>query len=443
MSTAIRIDVHTFLDDRPISLRQWLVFFLGFLTLAVDGFDMVAMGLIVKPLSVGWGILPEHLGSAMMSGLFGLVIGSLFSGQLADHIGRKSVVICSVLFFGFWNFASAFAWDMNSLIVLRFFTGIGLGAAMPNITTLIAEFAPQRYRTTLVTAIYCGFNVGAALGSSASGPLIEYYGWQSVLISGGIIPMILGVFLIIFLPESIRFLSQNPEKNQKLLVKMINQFIPNLAHVGAQIFSSEEQVSLKGSMTSLFTSKYRYGTLMIWITLFVALFCVYLLSNWLPTLMSDIGFSDRNAANMTAFYQSGGVAGNLLTGMMMGYFGYHRAIIFTILLAALTALVLTFLPASMFLMGSFIFLLGYAVNGISPSCYALSASFYPTQIRATGVGWATGIGRLGAIVGTGGGSLMLAAKWSVHDVFMFIPAVLFIGAIAMTIKYIQSNKVNG
>lgn len=442
MSNTNKVDVHTFLDDSHISLRQWLIIFLGFMVLTVDGFDMVAMGLIVKPLSNQWHIPPKDFGPALMSGLFGLVIGSLLSGPLADRFGRKWIVIGSVFFFGSWNLASAYAWNMNSLVVLRLLTGVGLGAAMPNITTLISEFAPKRYRAALVTAIYCGFNVGAALGSSASGPLIESHGWQSVLIAGGVIPLALILFLIPLLPESMRFLAQNLKKNQQTLITMSNQFIRNLANNDTEFFSSEEKANSKGALGSLFNATYGFGTFMIWITLFVGLFSVYLMSSWLPTLMSNAGFNSKQAANMAALYQAGGVAGNLFAGMVMGHFGYHCSIIFTICLGALIAFILAFIPASIAIMGPFVFVLGYAINGINPSCYALSAHYYPTPIRATGISWATGIGRIGAITGAGVGSLMLAANWSVHHVFMFMPIILVVGAVAIFLKYRHSKRLD-
>ncbi|VFS45958.1 MFS transporter [Budvicia aquatica] len=141
MSSQQRVDVCTFLDDRPVSLRQWLIIFLGFITLSVDGFDVTAMGFIAPALIDDWQVARHDLGPLMMSGLFGLAAGSMISGPLADRFGRKIVIVGSVAFFGLASLISAWAWDLHSLTVLRFITGIGLGAAMPNITTLIAEFA--------------------------------------------------------------------------------------------------------------------------------------------------------------------------------------------------------------------------------------------------------------------------------------------------------------
>lgn len=441
MSSQQRVDVCTFLDDRPVSLRQWLIIFLGFITLSVDGFDVTAMGFIAPALIDDWQVARHDLGPLMMSGLFGLAAGSMISGPLADRFGRKIVIVGSVAFFGLASLISAWAWDLHSLTVLRFITGIGLGAAMPNITTLIAEFAPKRCRSHMSTAIHCGFNTGAALGGLASDYLINFFGWRAVLVAGGILPICLTFILILLLPESARFLAQH-QRYQERPRTMVNGFVAGLADSRTVFFNSEQQINEKSAVKSLFLPAYGFGTLMIWLTLFIGLFSVYLLASWLPLLVRDSGLTISQAVVIGAMFQMGGMVGNFCMGLAMDKWGQHRAIAMTILGGAIGAGVLALNEPSMAVLCPLVLVLGFTINGINPGCYALAAQFYPTRMRATGVSWATGIGRFGAITGAGIGAMMLSANWSFNQVFMFLPIPLLVGVWAVCAKRRHGLRVN-
>ncbi len=445
MNDGKRIDVSTFLDDRKIGFRQWLILILGFITLSVDGFDVTSMGFIAPALIDDWQIARHQLGPIMISSLFGLSFGSMISGPLSDHFGRKKIIICSVAFFGLSSMASAFSWDITSLTVLRFITGLGLGAAMPNITTLVAEYAPKRYRSHMATAIHCGFNTGAALGGLASMELITLFGWRSVLIAGGVLPIVLTLVLLLWLPESVRFLAQWEKKTsyRQKLIRLINQFVPGLADdnsvfVNAELYRGRHQQdpsSKEDTILSLFKQRYRFGTLMIWTTLFIGLFSVYLLSSWLPLMVKDAGLNLTQSILIGAMFQVGGIAGNFCIGLEMDRWGHHKIIVITLCVAAASALMMSLqLPAMMWLICTLVWLLGFCVNGVNPGCYALAAEFYPTCVRATGVCWAMGIGRFGAIAGACAGTIMLAHNWSFTQVFLALPIPLLIGALAIYAK---------
>jgi AAHS family 4-hydroxybenzoate transporter-like MFS transporter len=438
MATSARVDVGTFLDARPIGARQWLVLLLGFLVLVFDGFDTTAMGFIAPALLDDWGVQRQDLGPVMMSGLLGLAAGSLTAGPLADRLGRKLVIVGSVFFFGLWSLASAYATDIVSLSVLRFLTGMGLGASMPNTATLVAEYAPKRRRSQMVTFIYCGFAVGAALGGIGSKVLIEHSGWRSVLVAGGVLPIAFAVLLIPLLPESIRFLAQHPGLKARL-IRAVNKVAPGLAGGDTQFYSSEEQVPGGNSVGALFAPGYRLGTCMIWLTLFMGLLTMYLLSSWLPLISRDAGLSLADAAIIGSLLQVGGVVGNFTVGLKMDRWNPHKVIALTIAGGAVCAVLIALLPPTMAVLCPLILLLGYFVNGVSPGCYALSAQFYPTRMRATGVSWATGIGRLGAISGAGLGALILAANWSFGQVFLFLAVPSLLGVLAQYLKGRQAR----
>ncbi|MCP6002378.1 MFS transporter, partial [Klebsiella pneumoniae] len=170
----------------------------------MDGFDTAIIGFIASDLVQEWGVEKSALGPVMSAALVGLAVGALTAGPLADRIGRKKVLIMSIVVFGGFSLLTAFATSLNQLTLLRFLTGLGLGAAMPNAATLMSEYAPERRRALLVNLMFVGFPMGSSLGGFLSAWMIPHYGWQSVLVLGGVMPLLLAVALIFLLPESVR-----------------------------------------------------------------------------------------------------------------------------------------------------------------------------------------------------------------------------------------------
>jgi AAHS family 4-hydroxybenzoate transporter-like MFS transporter len=186
------LDVQQFIDERRFSPYQWFVLILCFLIVATDGFDTAAIGFVAPSLAQEWHATKAALSPVMSAALVGLAIGAFAAGPLADRIGRKKVLVGSVLVFGALSIACAFAGSVTELAVLRLLTGIGLGAAMPNATTLTSEYAPARKRSFLVNTMFCGFTVGASAGGLVAAALIPQYGWRSVFVAGGLMPIVLG-----------------------------------------------------------------------------------------------------------------------------------------------------------------------------------------------------------------------------------------------------------
>ncbi len=214
------LDVQAFINAQPLSGYQWRVVALCFLIVFLDGLDTAAMGFIAPALSQDWGIDRASLGPVMSAALIGMVFGALGSGPLADRFGRKVVLVFAVFLFGLFSLASAYSSNIDQLLVLRLLTGLGLGAAMPNATTLLSEYTPERLKSLLVTSMFCGFNLGMACGGFVSAKLIPSMGWHSLLMLGGILPLILAVVLMVWLPESARFLvvrNRGAERIRKVL----------------------------------------------------------------------------------------------------------------------------------------------------------------------------------------------------------------------------------
>lgn len=240
MQPTDRVDVQTFLDDHPFSTFQWLVFGLCFVIVLLDGFDTAAIGFIAPSLLKEWGVEKAALGPVLSAALFGLAAGALSSGPLADRLGRKRVLVVSVLVFGLACLGSAFAADLNQLTMLRFVTGVGLGAAMPNAVTLMSEYCPQRRRATMTNAMFCGFPLGAAFGGFLAAWMIPQWGWRSVLELGGATPLLLTVLLLLLLPESVRYMVARRQP-----VERIRGVLSRISQSAARVrdFVLTEQVS--------------------------------------------------------------------------------------------------------------------------------------------------------------------------------------------------------
>jgi AAHS family 4-hydroxybenzoate transporter-like MFS transporter len=420
------VDVQHFIDSERFSPFQWTILVLCFLVVAADGFDTAAVGFIAPSLVQDWGVARAALGPVMSAALVGLGIGALGAGPFADRIGRKTVLVLSVFFFGLWSLAAAHATSIESLMVLRFMTGLGLGAAMPNAVTLMSEYAPARIRAVAVNAMFCGFSCGLAIGGVASAWLIPHFGWQSVLVAGGIGPIALTFVLMLSLPESAQFMVTR-QRGDARIGRVLSRIARGASLEACRFVTAESVAEHRGSaLRVVLSSRFRFGTLMLWLAYFMGLLIYYLLTNWLPTLFKDTGFSGQNAALMTSLFPLGGVLGNLSVGWLMDRFNANRVIACTFVVGALLVMLVGRGVGHQVWLGTLIFLTGTVITSAVTSMSALAASFYPTQGRATGVAWMLGVGRIGGVAGALVGAALMGLGWQFGAVFslLAVPAMI-------------------
>jgi len=386
------------LDDGPIGRQQWLVAVMCGLIVFVDGFDAQAMGYVAPALSAALKIARPVLGPVISSGLVGMMIGALVSGALADRIGRRPVLIGCALVFGVGSLLTATAQSVQMLVLFRALTGLGMGGAMPNAIALTSEYMPKRRRGTSVTTMICGFSLGAAVGGFVAAAIIPRFGWQSVFIVGGTAPLLIAAAAFKWLPDSARFSAVRPEAGQR------RQF----------------------PVTQLFTDGRAVATLLIWVVYFMNLLNLYFLNSWLPTIMSDAGIPVSTAIRLTALFQVGGIGGALVLGMILDRFFSFWVLAACYLWAAISVFLIGAAGASTIMLGITIAFAGLGIIGGQNGGHAVTADFYPTSIRSTGVGWALGVGRIGSIAGPVLGGLLLAQGTAVRQVFWAaaIPAVI-------------------
>jgi AAHS family 4-hydroxybenzoate transporter-like MFS transporter len=422
------VDVAAFIDAQPVGAFQVKLLLTCAAVLFLDGFDTTAIGYVAPALAKEWNLARGALGPVFSAGLFGLMIGALLLGPLADRIGRKKIIILSTLAFGVGTLITAFVNDVNTLFAVRLLTGLGLGGAMPNTVALTSEFSPHRRRATMVMVMFVGFSIGAALGGLLAAALIPQFGWRSVFVVGGAAPLVLAPILTLRLPESVRFLALAGDAHQRV-AQLLVLVDPKAAFAQGTRFAVNEPALAGLPVRHLFQGGRTAATLLLWIVFFMSLLDIYFLSNWLPTVLNDLGASISEAAAIGSMLQIGGVVGTFALGSIIDRFSF-RALALVYFIAVFAVGAIGQLGHSAVFVTIAIFVAGFCIVGGQIAANALAAGFYPTSVRATGVGWALGIGRIGSIVGPLVGGVLLSLKWSAGEVFVAAAGAALCAALA-------------
>jgi len=433
MSAPAVLDVEHIIDRNGVGRLQRRVLLICFGVLIVDGIDTTMSGYLGPALIADWGIPKAALGPVVTSGLVGLALGSLIAGPLADRFGRRRVIMCSLIFFGLFSAASALASGVASFSALRVLTGIGLGASMPNAATLVAEYAPRARRGVMMTFMYCGFTLGAAVGGYLTSFLVVSVSWRAALVAGGVLPIVFAGVVFLALPESPKFLARRGGRDGEL-AELLNRIEPGCVTGAGRFVLAEDRSGGGAPVRALLSPQFRLGTVTIWVGWLAAFFTVYLMNSWLPILMNDVGFSLIQVATIGFLLQFGGTIGNIGIGFVMDKAGMHRTIIVSTICAGVMLLAIAAAPRSVLAIGASIFVLGMFTNSLAVAFPVLAATFYPTAMRATGTSWATGIARLGAIGGAAAGTVLVAIGLDYKAVFLTLLVPVAIGILAASIN---------
>jgi AAHS family 4-hydroxybenzoate transporter-like MFS transporter len=427
------VNVQTFLNEHPFSAYQWLIFVLCFFIVLLDGFDTAAIGFVAPSLLKEWNLARPMLAPVLSAALFGLAGGAFAAGPLADRFGRKSVLVTAVAVFGAACAASYAAGNLTALTVLRFVTGLGLGAAMPNAVTLMSEYCPDHRRATLTNTMFCGFPLGAALGGFLAAWMIPQWGWRSVFALGGIAPLVLVILMIVVLPESVRYMvaRMQPVERIRAALRRISTSVDT-----ATAFTMTERkasTNAAGGIGLVLSRPYVVGSAMLWLTYFMGLVIFYALVNWMPVLFKDAGLDARTATLISALFPLGGV-GAVLFGWLMDRFNATRVVAIGFALTAVAIYGIGQVGNAVGPLVVIVFVGGTLMNMSQSSLPALAAAFYPTQGRATGVAWMMGIGRFGGIAGSFIVAELTRQQFGFSTIFAVMAVPGLIAAAALFVK---------
>ena len=404
------VDIGRLLDVGPYTALQKAVVFLAALSIVVDGFDSQLIGFAIPVLIKEWGIARSALAPVVAAGLIGMGIGSACAGLFADRFGRRWAVIGSVLVFGAATCCISIAPDITTIAALRFIAGLGIGGALPSSTTMTAEFTPARRRTLAVTATIVCVPLGGMVAGLFAHAILPAWGWRSLFLLGGVLPLVLGVLLLFALPESPRFLARRPQRWRELAT-LLGRMSRNVAAQAVFTDVREQAAERHTGFRALFTEGRAADSLAIWLAFFMCLLAVYSAFSWLPTMLSAQGLSVAVAGSGLTAYNLGGVLGALACAVAIARYGSRWPLLLCSLGGTLSALLMLRLDAqhSTALLIFGLAAHGLFVNAVQSTMYALCAYVYPTSVRATGTASALAFGRIGAITSAFAGAAVITA----------------------------------
>ena len=425
-----KVDITNAIDNSRLGGFQWGIFALCGLCLIMDGFDLQAISFVGPVLRREWHIPSDTMGTLFSSALAGVLFGSILFSMLADRVGRRPVLIAVTLYFSAMSLVTARADTIGHLILIRFFAGLGLGAIMPNAMALVGEYSPSRARVMSMMVVSNGFTLGAAFGGPIAAWLLPHYGWRGVFYFGAMTPLAIAALMIFFLPESLQFLALRGHNKQRL-VRWLKRVDPGLG-IGPQTeFAIPEERKRGVPMVQLFHDGRALGTVLLWAVNFMNLLNLYFLTNWLPIVVSTAGYPDTYAVISASVLQAGGVIGTFVLSALVRQRGFTPVLTGSFALACVSIAAIGQPYLSLAMLFAVIFLAGFGIPGSQAGLNALSATYYPTDLRSTGVGSGLGIGRIGSIVGPWIAGQLLLRHWKAPELFLAAAAPALISAVIM------------
>jgi AAHS family 4-hydroxybenzoate transporter-like MFS transporter len=424
------VDVSDVLDNSKISAFQIGIFILCGLCLIMDGFDVQALGYLAPAIIQDWHIPMSEMGPALSAALVGILVGSILFSMIADRVGRRPVLILATLFFSAVTLLTARVHNIPELRLIRFFAGMGLGGIMPNAVALVGEYSPRRLRVLLMIVVTNGFNVGAVIAGLISAWMIPAYGWRSVFLVGGAIPAFIGVLMLTSLPESLQFLALKGRASEKLS-RWVRRIDPSVVTGQNTTYVVREEKRGGVPILHLFTEGRAAGTALLWIINFMNLLNLYFLASWLPTVVNASYGSVRAAALVGTTLQIGGVVGTFLFSWLVERIGFIPVLGTAFTIACITIAVIGQPALSLSLLFVVVFVAGFCVVGGQGAVNALAATYYPTNLRSTGVGSGLGVGRIGGIAGPYIAGALLGIGWVPRELFYAAAIPALVSAVTM------------
>lgn len=433
------IDVHKVADEAKFNKFHAKVLAWCFVIIIIDGYDIAVAGAALPSIMTGMGVDASTAGFMASSALFGMMFGAIFLGALSDKIGRRLTIAICVFLFSVFTAAAGLTHDPITFSILRFFAGLGIGGVMPNIVAQMTEYSPKKIRSLMTTFMFSGYAIGGILAAVIGKQFILQFGWQVVFFAAGV-PVLLLPFILKSMPESLAYLLK--KHNEQDLIKVVQDIEPNFQFENSYQFNQPDKSEhAKTPMAQLFQQGRALSTVMFWGAYFTGLFMVYALSTWLTKLMAMSGYSLGSALSFVIALNVGAVIGAVGGGWLADKFHIKWVLVSMYALGSVFLYLMTWkMPTEILYFN--IAMVGACTTGAQIVAYAYCGQFYPSAIRATGIGMAAGIGRMGAILAPLLIGFIVALNLPIQQNFMVISLAGLIGAVALSlINHRRSDAV--
>ncbi|BFM09764.1 MFS transporter [Halioxenophilus aromaticivorans] len=424
--------LRTLVDDNPMSKIQLLVVAICFVLNMLDGMDVVLMSYAAPVLAEDWAIPAAALGAVFSSALVGMTLGCLAIAPYADVIGRRRMILLAIFVIATGMLVSGVCQSIWQLAAARVYTGLGVGAILASMAAMTSEYANDKQRNLCVAIVQAGYPIGAVLTGFASAAIMPEHGWRPMFIWAGVITGAMFPIVYFLMPESLEFLAKKQPRNG---LKNLNK---TLVRMGAEQMDGlpEKPADMqKTSVKALFDGPRGFSTLMLWCGVFLGFFTLYFVISWIPKIAVDAGLPLEKGIFAGTAYNLGSFAGSIFLGWISARYGLQKMICLFFFIAAVMLMVFGSVSMNVFFILLCAFVIGITLNGGFNGFWPTAARLYPTEIRATGVGWAVGAGRAGAVAGplVGGYLLQSGAGLSVTFAVFAVPLVLA-GIAALNIR---------
>src|SRR5215471_2900126 len=439
------VDVAETIDAQNVSPYQCLIAFMAWLTLFLDGVDNQSIAYVAPALSRDWELGRGALATVFSMGVLGVAIGAFIVGPLADRFGRKLVTVATVIYVALLSLVVTQVADisaallpvvpaadnLNVLMVLRFFTGLGLGAVVPLGVVIVNEFAPKRRRAAMVTLMGCGYVVGSSCVGFLSAYLIPNFGWEAQFYVASALTFAMAAVLWAYLPESIRMLTIQRKTGE--IIEILKRINPSLSFERDTDFvlrqEAREASAGRFRPARLFAENRTATTILIWLCLLMNTMALNYFNNWLPTLTAEAGLPLAQANRAASFLQLGGIFGVIILGFLSDRFGFFRVLAASFTLGAIFIGTVGWAGADSNPLVATIFLTGFCIIGTQITLAALAATLYPTDLRSTGVSWAHGSARVGSLLSVQLAGILLALHWPLQTMYLLVSIPMLLGCL--------------
>ena len=426
-SQARRIDVAELVAREPLGRFHFRVGLWLFLVVLLDGYELLAGGFAAPAIIKAWHVAPAQMRYFLSASLFGVMFGAIFFGFLGDRLGRKTALVAAAAFFGVATLGCALAPDLAWLTIFRFIAGIGIGGVLPNSIALAAEMAPQGAQATFITLMFIGTPAGSLLAGPVAAWLVPHYGWPVIFWIGGLLPLLVAALLAFVLPESILFLAQDGARRAQLAA-VVQRLAPRLRIEPGDELVLGSAPAGGADWLALFRAPFTLITPLLALLFVINFMVLYFMVSWMPQLLNQATASPTLGIWATSLFELAGVAGGLVLGRLLDKRGLAPV---TILFAvAVPVIAVTGYAAHtplLLLLAAFVS--GLCIVGLQFGLNVAAGIIYPTASRSNGVGFAFGVGRLGAVAGPLFGGALIALALPVRSLYLIAAAPMAVGAL--------------